>query len=240
MIRIKFVDSYHIMKVAAIVPAFNEEKTIGGVVKTLKSSPLLSEVIVISDGSKDKTAEIAREAGADLVHEFPWRHGKGSAMAHGVTHTDSPILFFADADLSGFTVKHIEDIVTPVLKGKCAMNVGLRDRGRFLMWLSQYLPLIGGERAMLRKVFTDIPDYYMKGFKAESALNYYCRANKLSYCTAEMPGIKIVKKITKFGFWGGLKEYLKMSWQIIKAMTEVRVHNKVFTTRGQHMKHGHH
>ena len=93
---------------------------------------------------------------------------------------------------------------------------------------------------MLRKVFTDIPDYYMKGFKAESALNYYCRANKLSYCTAEMPGIKIVKKITKFGFWGGLKEYLKMSWQIIKAMTEVRVHNKVFTTRGQHMKHGHH
>ena len=227
------------MKVAAIVPAYNEEKTIGGVVKTLKSSPLIGEVIVISDGSKDKTAALAREAGADLVHEFPWRHGKGSAMAHGVTHTDCDVIFFADADLSGFTVKHIEDIVKPVLAGTYAQVVGLRDRGNFLMWLLQYLPLIGGERAMLRKVFTDIPDYYLKGFKAESALNYYCRANKLPYGTVPMPGIKIVKKMTKFGFWGGLKEYIKMFWQIIKAMTEVRLHRRVFTTRGQHVKHGH-
>ncbi|MDO8505842.1 MAG: glycosyltransferase [bacterium] len=227
------------MKVVAIVPAYNEEKTIGGVVKTLKSSPLVGEVIVISDGSKDKTASIARASGADLVHEFPWRHGKGSAMAHGVTHTDSEILFFADADLSGFTTDHIERIVKPVIEGKFVQVVGLRDRGRFLMWLSQYLPLIGGERAMLRKVFTDIPDYYMKGFKAESALNYYCRANKLPYGTVEMPGIKIVKKMTKFGFWGGLKEYIKMSWQIIKAMTEVRLNRKVFTSRGAHFKHAH-
>ncbi len=227
------------MRVAAIVPAYNEEKTIGGVVKTLKSSPLIGEVIVISDGSKDKTATIAREAGADMVHEFPWRHGKGSAMAHGVTHTDAPILFFADADLSGFSADHIARIVTPVAEGKYAMVVGMRDRGKFLMWLSKYLPLIGGERAMLRKVFTDIPDYYMKGFKAESALNYYCRANKLPYSTVPMPGIKIVKKMTKFGFWGGLKEYFKMWWQIIKAMAEVRLHRRVFTSRGQHAKHGH-
>lgn len=227
------------MKVAAIVPAFNEEKTIGGVVKTLKSSPFVGEVVVISDGSKDKTADRAREAGADVVHELPWRHGKGSAMSHGVTHTDTEILFFADADLSGFTQDHVERILKPVLEGKYAMVVGLRDRGRFLMWISRYLPLIGGERAMLRKVFTDIPDYYMKGFKAESALNYYCRANKLPYGTVEMPGIKIVRKMQKFGFWGGLKEYLKMSWEIIKAMTEVRLHRRVFTSRGQHMKHGH-
>lgn len=227
------------MKVAAIVPAFNEEKTIGGVVSTLKKSPLIGEVIVISDGSRDKTAELAREAGADMVHELPWRHGKGSAMSHGVTHTDAPILFFADADLSSFTVQHIESIVKPVLEGKYIMNVGLRDRGGFFTWLQHYLPLIGGERAMMRKVFTDIPDYYMKGFKAESALNYYCRVNKLPYGKTEMPGIKIVKKITKFGFWGGLKEYIKMSWQIIKAMTEVRVRRRVFKERGQHLKHAH-
>ncbi|KKU12906.1 MAG: Glycosyl transferase family 2 [Parcubacteria group bacterium GW2011_GWC2_45_7] len=227
------------MKVAAIVPAFNEEKTIGGVVRVLKKSPFIGEVIVISDGSRDRTAEAAREAGADLVHELPWRHGKGSAMSHGVTHTDSPVLFFADADLNGFTVKHIDGVVKPVLEGKYAMVVGLRDRGRFLMWLSQFLPLIGGERAMLRKVFTDIPDYFLKGFKAESALNYYCRANKLSYGTVPMHGIKIVRKMQKFGFWGGLKEYFKMSWQILKAMTEVRFNRKVFITRGAHLKHVH-
>ncbi|MBI4135395.1 glycosyltransferase [Candidatus Uhrbacteria bacterium] len=227
------------MKVAAIVPAFNEQKTIASVVKTLRSSPLIGEVIVISDGSTDHTAKFAREAGADMVHELPWRHGKGSAMAHGVTHTDAEILFFADADLSGFTAAHVESIVKPVLEGKYAMNVGLRDRGGFFTRLQYYLPLIGGERAMLRKVFTDIPDYYMKGFKAESALNYYCRANNLPYGKTKMPGIRIVKKIEKFGFLGGLREYFKMWWQVAKAMTEVRLHRRVFTSRGQHMKHGH-
>lgn len=216
-------------KVAAIVPAFNEEKTIAGVVRALKSSPLIGDVIVISDGSTDKTAEYARQAGADLVHELPWRHGKGSAMSHGVTHTDADILFFADADLSGFTAKHIEDIIKPVIDKKYAMVVGMRDRGKLIMRLSKYLPLIGGERAMLRKVFIDIPDYYLKGFKAESALNYYCRANKLPYSTVEMPGIKIVRKMQKFGFWGGLREYIKMIWQIVKAMTEVRLRRGVFT-----------
>lgn len=225
--------------VAAIVPAFNEQKTVGGVVKVLKSSPLVDEVIVISDGSTDNSAKIAREAGADLVHELPWRHGKGSAMQHGVTHTDATILFFADADLEGFTAEHIKSVVEPVLKGKYIMNVGLRDRGGFFTWLAYYMPLIGGERAMLRKVFEDIPDKFLSGFKVESALNYYCRANKLPYGKTEMPGIRIVRKMEKFGFWGGLKEYISMGWQIARAMTEVRFHCRVFKTRGRHLKHRH-
>lgn len=210
-------------RIAAIVPAFNEQETVGGVVRVLVSSKLFDEVIVVSDGSTDETAARAREAGATMVHELPFRHGKGAAMAHGVTHTDAPVLFFADADLYGLSKKNIEAVIKPVLDGKRAMNVGMRDRGNFFMKLSAHLPLIGGERALARKVFEDIPDDFKRGFMVESALNYYCRSRHLPYGTAPMPGVTIKRKMDKVGFVRGAGQYLHMWWQIIKAMTAVRL-----------------
>jgi glycosyltransferase involved in cell wall biosynthesis len=209
--------------IAAIVAAYNEEPTIGPIVKTLVTSHLFRDVIVISDGSTDRTADIARENGASLVHQFPWKHGKGAAMMHGVAHTDADILFFCDADLRGLKKAHLEALLRPVLQGTLVMTVGLRDRGAFIMKLTAFLPLIGGERAMLRHVFEDIPDRYLQGFMVESALNYYCRSRKLPYGTIELPGLHIRRKMQKVGIWKGLLEYLHMWWQIAKAMTIVRV-----------------
>lgn len=208
--------------VAAIVAAFNEEATIGPIVKTLVESRRFREVIVISDGSTDRTAEIARSNGASLVHQLPWKHGKGSALMHGVAHTDAETLFFCDADLIGFSAEHIARVLDPVLEGKLAMCVGLRDRGGFVMKISAHLPLIGGERAMRRHVFEDIPDKYLHGFMVESALNYYCRSRRLPYGTVELHGLGIRRKMQKVGFWKGLLEYIHMDWQVIKAMVIVR------------------
>ncbi|MFA5935238.1 MAG: glycosyltransferase family 2 protein [Patescibacteria group bacterium] len=209
--------------IAAVVAAYNEEPTIGPIVKTLADSGLFRDVIVISDGSTDRTAEIARENGASLVHQFPWKHGKGAAMMHGVAHTDADILFFCDADLKGLTAKHLKDLLDPVLKGKLAMTVGLRDRGQTIMKLTRFLPLIGGERAMRRHVFEDIPDPCLQGFMVESSLNYYCRSRKLPYGTVELPGLHIRRKMQKVGIVKGLGEYVHMWWQIMRAMTIVRV-----------------
>lgn len=209
--------------IAAIVAAYNEEPTIGPIVKTLVDSKRFRDVIVISDGSTDRTAEISRENGASLVHQFPWKHGKGAALMHGVAHTDAPLLFFCDADLISFDVNHVDALLKPVLKGKLAMSVGIRDRGPVIMKISAHLPLIGGERVMDRHVFEDIPDKYLHGFMVESALNYYCRSHHLRYGTVELPGLHIRHKMQKVGFWRGLREYLHMDWQIIKAMVIVRL-----------------
>lgn len=210
------------VKVSAIIAAYNEESTIGNVVCVLKSSPLISEVIVISDGSHDRTAERARAAGADVTHELPRQGGKGEALAHGVTHTDAPILFFADADLYGFTAEHIEKILRPVLDGQFAMCVGLRDRGKFLTWLSAYLPLISGERALQRNIFENISTKYIRGFMIEPALNYYCRSRGLSYSAVELASLTMKKKMQKVGFWKGLIQYIMMGYQIMKATVLVR------------------
>lgn len=209
--------------IAAIVPAYNEEETIGGVVGALVQSKLFFEIVVISDGSTDQTASRAREAGATLVHELPRRGGKGKAMQHGITHTDSPIIFFCDADLLGLNTTHLVAVLAPVLAGERVMNVGIRDRGNLMMKISAHLPLIGGERALYRHIIEGIPDRYLRGFMVESALNYFCRINRLSYGTSPMPGLKIKHKYQKVGWARGIGQYFSMAWQITTAIVTVRV-----------------
>ncbi|NIP32363.1 glycosyltransferase [Candidatus Saccharibacteria bacterium] len=209
-------------RVAAIIPAYNEEKTIGPIIKTLKASPLIDEVIVISDGSDDDTIRICNEIGPEICHQLPVKSGKGKAMQHGVTHTDAPIIFFFDADLIGLNEKHISAILEPVIRGERAMNVGIRDRGPFAMRMASHLPLIGGERAMIRQVFEDVPEKYKQGFMAEIAMNYYCRSRKLKYGCSPCPGLTIRRKMQKVGVIKGFLEYVSMSFQVIKAMVIVR------------------
>lgn len=218
-------------KVAAIIPAYNEAKTIGGVVRQIKSSPLIDEVIVVSDGSQDATATEARLAGADKVLEFPRRGGKGNALANGVKATIAPTIFFTDADLLGLKPEYLATIIKPVLEGKLAMNVGVRNRSFLGTWLAWRLPLIGGERALRREVFENIPEKYRQNFKVEIALNYYCRVNHLPVSQTLIRGLGLVRKIEKFGFLVGLWEYLKMSWEIFKAMVEVRMARREFVMK---------
>ncbi len=209
--------------VAAIVPAYNEEKTIADVVSALRASPLITEIIVISDGSSDKTAERARDAGATLVHELPLRAGKGKAVQHGVAHTDAPVLFFCDADLIGLTVQHIRTILDPVLYGEKGMCVGLRDRGRWMARIQPHLPLIGGERALQRSILERIPDKYLQGFMIEAALNFSCRRRGIRYGGVQLYGLSIRRKMQKVGFKRGLVEYVGMFKQVAWAYLAVRL-----------------
>jgi len=209
-------------KVAAIVAAYNEEKTISDVVRTLVASKRFADIVVISDGSTDKTAALARSAGATTVRELSIKNGKGAALMHGVKLTNAPCLFFCDADLYGFETKHVNAVIDPVLEEKLTMCVGLRDRGSFLMWLTSHLPLIGGERTLRRTVFEGVPDTFLSGFMVEIALNYFCRSRGLAYGSKEMPGVHIRTKFQKVGFVRGLKEYCKMWIQIFCGMLIVR------------------
>lgn len=210
-------------KVAAIIAAYNEEKTVGEVVRVIAESHLCDEIIVISDGSTDGTAAQAREAGATMVHELPIKGGKGGAILHGVTHTDAPVLIFLDADLYGLKKEHLEIILKPVLDGSKVMNVALRDRGGLMMKISSYLPLIGGERALLRHVIEGVPPKFLRGFMLEAALNYYCRKEKLPYGSDLCFGLSMRRKMEKVGFWKGLLEYVEMFYQVFKAMIVVRI-----------------
>ncbi len=208
-------------RVAAVIPAYNEEATVGEVVASVRSSPLVDEVIVISDGSSDQTKVIAEAAGA-LVHLLPKNQGKGAAMLHGITHTDAPIIVFFDADLLGLTIDHIERILLPVLSGSRVMNIGLRDRG-WLNPLIPHLPLVGGERALLRHVIEGIPPKYVGGFMVEAAMNYYCRSRKLPYGSVFLPRLSMRRKYEKVGYLKAVVQYARMWLEVGWAIIWVRI-----------------
>lgn len=208
-------------RVAAIIPAFNEEATIEGVVRSAVRSMLVDEVVVVSDGSTDKTAEFARRAGAHVL-DLPLQSGKGAALRHGVTFTDAPIVLFLDADLRGLSERHIEALVSPVLSGSRQMNIGLRDRGRLSRIVGPRLPLVSGERALVRRIFETVPDEHLKGYMVEASLNFACRSHGLVYGSIFMPGVTIRTKFQKVG-WKAIPQYGRMWWQVLKAFWVVRV-----------------
>ncbi len=84
------------LKIAAVIPAYNEEKHIGDVVRRTRQK--LDDVLVVDDGSHDKTAERAREAGAEvIVHEK--NLGKGETIKTGLRHfLDRQFVVILDAD----------------------------------------------------------------------------------------------------------------------------------------------
>ena len=119
-------------RISVIIPALNEEATIGGVVtEVLANVPrgLLAECIVADNGSTDRTAERARAAGAVVVYEP--RRGYGRACAAGVAaaRPESDILVFLDGDGSEVPAE-IPMIAGPVLAGERDFVLGSRRRGR--------------------------------------------------------------------------------------------------------------
>jgi glycosyltransferase involved in cell wall biosynthesis len=208
--------------IAAIVPAYNEDSTIGEVVRVLKTSPFLSEVIVVSDGSTDETVFKARQAGA-IVYELAQNQGKGEAMRYGVSKTQADTVAFFDADLLGLTAKHVEQLARPVLEGKLAMCVGLRDRGSISRLLGPNLPLISGERVLQKKIIEAIPARFLHGFMVEISINYFCLSRKLAYGAVVLPSLTIRRKCQKVGFWRGFWGYARMTRQVVYAMCAVRI-----------------
>lgn len=208
--------------VIAIIPAFNEEQTIRDVVRPLVASEYIDDVFVVSDGSTDQTVLIAQEEGA-RVHQLSRKGGKGGAMMYAVSHSQSDILVFFDADLIGLNQEHIERLVLPVISGARAMNIGIRDRGPFFTKLSHHLPLISGERAMLRQVFEGVPVEFLHGFMVETSLNYFCRLHGLSYGTVDLSHLTIRRKYEKVSLPRAVVQYINMLWEVAKAMLAVRL-----------------
>ncbi len=88
------------MRVAAIVPAFNEGPRIAAVTSVLSRCEFLDEILVVDDGSSDNTAQAARATGVEVL-SMPSNMGKGAAVARGIAATSSDIVLLMDADLVG-------------------------------------------------------------------------------------------------------------------------------------------
>ena len=120
------------MKLVVQIPAFNEEAILGKALASIgRSVPGFSEVavIVIDDGSTDRTSEVARAAGADRVLRLPAHRGLAAAFSAGLEEAlalDADVIVNFDADLQ-YDAADIPALVAPILSGRADLVVG--DRG---------------------------------------------------------------------------------------------------------------
>ena len=101
--------------VTVIIPALNEEKTVGVVVKLALQSKNVSEVIVVDDKSMDETVEAARLAGATVITSTEL--GKGASVKQAATISNNQMLF-PDADIVTYKSDVVELLSNPIINGK--------------------------------------------------------------------------------------------------------------------------
>lgn len=118
-------------KVKVVIPANNEEQSIGLVVRDIPKD-IVSEIVVVNNASTDNTVAVAREAGATVLDEpVP---GYGRACLKGISYLAAPdkqpdILVFLDGDYSDYP-EELGDVIAPILNGKADMVIGSRALGQ--------------------------------------------------------------------------------------------------------------
>ena len=118
----------HMTKIALIIPAFNEEKSIGRVLSEVPK--VVSEVIVVDNNSSDNTAAVAREAGATVLHEP--QMGYGYACLKGINYlgqkSKTPdVVVFMDGDYSDYP-EELPKVVGPILEDGMDLVIGSRRK----------------------------------------------------------------------------------------------------------------
>ena len=114
--------SGHAKSVVALVPAYNEEERIVATVTAILSIPEVKRVVVIDDGSKDNTAQLAVGAGARVIRAYR-NVGKGPALEHAAKQSeDAEIILLLDADLAG-SARQATLLLEPVMKGEVDMTI---------------------------------------------------------------------------------------------------------------------
>jgi glycosyltransferase involved in cell wall biosynthesis len=115
--------------VAVIIPALNEEAALPRVLRDIPRPPV-QRIVVADNGSTDRTARVARENGAEVVHEL--ERGYGAACLRALAHlaADPPdIVVFLDGDYSDHPGE-LGSLIDPILAGDADMVIGSRARGR--------------------------------------------------------------------------------------------------------------
>lgn len=206
------------MNVTAIIPAYNEELTIANVVNCLKKVDRIQKIIVVSDGSTDKTAEIARECGADVI-ELEENVGKGGAIKAGVNECVTEVILFLDADLIGLSENHVLDLIEPVINNTADMTIGIFKNGRMVTDLAQKVtPYLSGQRAIRRSIIDKIPNIDITRYGVEVALTKYVDKFSIRVENIELPDMTHVTKEEKLGLLKGVQARLKMYWDIVKVI----------------------
>ncbi|HIE08695.1 MAG TPA: glycosyltransferase family 2 protein [Armatimonadetes bacterium] len=222
-------------KVVIVIPALNEEEAIGRVLDDIPRH-LVSEVIVVDNGSTDRTPEIAKRKGAKVVFEPKRGYGAACYAGFKAAPTDTDIVVFMDGDYSDHP-EELPLILGPILRGEADLVIGSRMRGRrergalpphslFGNWLaSSLLRLIYGQKVTDLGPFRAIRYECLKmlGMKDRGfgwTVEMQARAARKGLRVVEVP-VSYRRRIGKSKITGNLLNSIRAGYKILSTIFKV-------------------
>lgn len=167
-----------------LVPAYNEADKIGATISALDEVPDADEIIVINDGSTDRTAEVVKQKAQAKLINLETNHGKGAALNRGLKAAQGRIISLLDADLEETAVE-LEKLLNPVLdqqvdmsiaafpppekKGGLGLVTNLAQLGLKFFTGREFSSPLSGQRVLTREVINYL-NHFKPGFGVEVGL----------------------------------------------------------------------
>ena len=225
--------------VVTLIPAYNEEKNIEEVVALTKKHLEGSKILVVDDGSEDRTSELAKKSGAIVIrHEV--NRGKGESLKTGFEYIlkelkESKYIIISDADMQ-YTPEESPKILWPLLTGQADFVMGARDWSKVpfrhrlgnFVWRVSFNLLFGqrlkdtncGFVAMNRATLVKMNNVFGR-YTIDNAMLIDCIKNKLRIEQAPVSvyykqlsktarGIRMVVEVWSFIISAGIKYRLKL------------------------------
>jgi glycosyltransferase involved in cell wall biosynthesis len=225
------------MRIVVVIPALDEERSLPQVLADIPR-PLIEEVVVADNGSRDRTAEVARSGGATVVLEPRAGYGRACLAGLATIASDPPdIVVFVDADYSD-RPGEMPDLLEPILAEKADMVIGSRVLGqrepgalaphaRWGNWLATWMiRLLYGVR------FTDLGPFRAIRYDTLMALNMQdknygwtaemqAKAARAGVRSTEVP-VSYHRRVGKSKITGTVKGTVLAGWKIITTILLVR------------------
>jgi glycosyltransferase involved in cell wall biosynthesis len=157
------------VRVSFLVPVFNEQATIGDVLDRIAALGLDAQIIVVDDGSTDRSAELARRDGVTVIRQE--HRGKGAAIRAAIPLIDGDIAVIQDADME-YDPAEVPGLIEPIQRGVAdvvygSRLVGGRPQRAYLFWHkvgNTFLSLVTG--VLYNTTLSDMETGY-KAFRAD-------------------------------------------------------------------------
>lgn len=208
------------MKVCVIIPAYNEESKIGEVIRSVLR--YADDVIVVDDASRDKTADVVREAGVKVLRHLVNR-GQGAALRTGTRQAladGAEIIVHFDAD-GQFRAADIPRMIEPIVQGRAEVVLGSRFLDDTTVMPASKRYLIMPLARLINKLFYDLdltdPQSGFRSLSALAAGRLHWHQDRMAHCSeilalirhARLKVLEVPITVTYDGygqkFSGGLK-----------------------------------
>ncbi|NIF23411.1 glycosyltransferase family 2 protein [Candidatus Pantoea multigeneris] len=205
--------------VSCIIPAFNEAARIDAVLSAVVGHPLIHEVIVVDDRSRDATVNVARRRRVRVI-QLKRNQGKSAAVAQGVAASHGSHILLLDADLVGLSTDDITALIYPVLHHSVDATISLRSNSP-LLWRAIGLDYISGERVFPRSLVADRLKEMrqLPRFGLEVWLNSLWIELQLHVQVVGWSHVISPLKGRKMGWWRGIRADARMMCDIFRTIS---------------------